>query len=161
MRKTNARKTQRSRLRAIRSRLLARREELMKETRGELEYSRRHGEPGPMDSMDEASRNADQDTVFSLAEIGADEIEQIDTALERMKDGSYGKCVGCGCRIPVRRLQVMPFAAKCVRCKENEERLGGRLTQQRYGEWDRVRDLPQDMPDERAFLDALREESST
>ncbi len=162
MRKTNARGTQRSRLRAIRTKLLARREELLKEMRGELAHSHRHGQPDPMDSMDEASRNTDQHTIFSLAQVGAGEIEQIDTALNRMKDGSYGKCVSCGGRIPVRRLRAMPFATKCINCKEKEERLGGRLTQQqRRGTWDLVSELPQDMPDERAFLEAIREESGS
>lgn len=161
MRKTNARRARPRRLQALRSRLLARREELLREMEGELDSSRVRGNPVPMDSMEEASRNLDQETVFSLAEIGADEIGQIDVALKRMKAGSYGKCLVCGCRIPVRRLQVMPFATKCVRCKEKEERLGGRLTQQRVRSWERVCGLPQDMPDEQAFLDALREESNS
>ncbi len=42
-------------------------------------------------------------------------------AAERMRDGTYGLCEDCGCRIPLRRLRALPTATKCIRCQERQE----------------------------------------
>lgn len=44
-------------------------------------------------------------------------VDEIDAALHRITDGSYGRCAGCGAEIPVERLEVRPFAAGCVACQ--------------------------------------------
>lgn len=44
-------------------------------------------------------------------------IEEIDAALQRMADGSYGVCVHCGTDIPVERLEFRPSAIACVTCQ--------------------------------------------
>jgi DnaK suppressor protein len=43
--------------------------------------------------------------------------EEIDAALDRIADGSYGACVHCGRAIPDERLELRPFAAACVACE--------------------------------------------
>jgi RNA polymerase-binding transcription factor DksA len=48
------------------------------------------------------------------------EIEEIDAALMRLADGRYGQCLGCGRRIAVARLQVLPAARLCVRCARRQ-----------------------------------------
>ncbi len=45
-------------------------------------------------------------------------IEEIDAALQRIADGSYGACVHCGAAIPLERLELRPFAAGCVGCEQ-------------------------------------------
>jgi RNA polymerase-binding transcription factor DksA len=49
-------------------------------------------------------------------------VEEIEAALERIADGSYGSCVHCGGGIPAERLEFRPFASRCVAC---EQRAGG------------------------------------
>lgn len=44
-------------------------------------------------------------------------IEEIDAALHRLADGSYGACVHCGAAIAPERLEFRPFAAGCVTCE--------------------------------------------
>jgi len=46
----------------------------------------------------------------------------IDAALQRIEDGTYGKCVNCGAQIPEERLEAMPWATLCIECKRKEER---------------------------------------
>jgi RNA polymerase-binding protein DksA len=46
------------------------------------------------------------------------ELKQIDAALARMDDGSFGSCVECGTDISLARLQALPFADKCIDCAE-------------------------------------------
>lgn len=49
-------------------------------------------------------------------------VEEIDHALERIVDGSYGLCSPAGRRIPVARLEAIPWADTCVDCKQRVER---------------------------------------
>jgi len=42
-------------------------------------------------------------------------------ALQRIQDGTYGKCVDCRMRIPAARLQVKPEATRCVSCQTEYE----------------------------------------
>jgi DnaK suppressor protein len=46
-------------------------------------------------------------------------IEEIDAALHRLADGSYGTCVHCGRPIAAERLEFRPFAAGCVACERD------------------------------------------
>jgi DnaK suppressor protein len=48
----------------------------------------------------------------------------IDAALERMHQGGFGECQECGLDIPLKRLNVLPWAAHCVACQERLEREG-------------------------------------
>jgi DnaK suppressor protein len=43
-------------------------------------------------------------------------IDEIDAALDRIADGTYGRCTHCGVDIPLERLEFRPFAAGCVAC---------------------------------------------
>ncbi len=58
------------------------------------------------------------------AQAGSAALEEIELALEKLKEGTYGVCEECGSQIGERRLDVRPFAVLCVRCKERQERLG-------------------------------------
>jgi DnaK suppressor protein len=44
------------------------------------------------------------------------ELAKIDAALRRIEEGEYGFCVDCGEEITIRRLEIDPAAASCVRC---------------------------------------------
>jgi DnaK suppressor protein len=45
------------------------------------------------------------------------ELRDIDTALQRFEDGSYGICVRCGRDIAVARLRANPSAPRCIECQ--------------------------------------------
>ena len=49
-------------------------------------------------------------------------VEEIDSALERMKNKTYGLCTPAGRRISVERLEALPYADTCVDCKARAER---------------------------------------
>jgi RNA polymerase-binding protein DksA len=57
-------------------------------------------------------------TDLSLREAVAD----IDAALARLANGTYGTCVDCGTEIPAERLEVRPQATRCLGCQIREER---------------------------------------
>jgi RNA polymerase-binding transcription factor DksA len=49
-------------------------------------------------------------------------VEEIDRALERIKNKTYGLCTPAGRRISVERLEALPYADTCVDCKARAER---------------------------------------
>ena len=49
-------------------------------------------------------------------------VDEIDAALVRMKKGTYGVCSYAGRKIPVERLEAIPWADVCVDCKARAER---------------------------------------
>ncbi|MBN2010387.1 TraR/DksA C4-type zinc finger protein [candidate division KSB1 bacterium] len=48
-------------------------------------------------------------------------VKYINEALERIENGTYGICTGCGCEIPHARLEAVPITQKCVECKMKEK----------------------------------------
>jgi RNA polymerase-binding protein DksA len=59
---------------------------------------------------------------FQLASKSGRLVYHIDEALRRIKEGTYGKCHGCGKDISRRRLTAVPHARLCIECKEKEEK---------------------------------------
>jgi DnaK suppressor protein len=78
----------------------------------------------PTDAEELGSDNADQELTLSLVGSEKNTLDQIEAALKRIEDGSYGQCETCGVKIPKARLEAIPYAAQCVRCaSQGEERL--------------------------------------
>lgn len=70
---------------------------------------------------DTASELTDADTQNAVLENHADQRTQVEAALARIEDGSYGTCIDCGRPIPDARLAVRPEAARCVEDQEKFE----------------------------------------
>ena len=68
-----------------------------------------------------ASGNFDQEFTLSLMGNEEDALNQIEAAIERIEDGSYGQCETCGVKIPKSRLEAIPYAAQCVQCASQQE----------------------------------------
>lgn len=49
-------------------------------------------------------------------------IKNINSALKRIYDKTYGVCEICGEYIPANRLKIIPYAKYCIKCKEEEEK---------------------------------------
>ena len=67
---------------------------------------------------EQAVELANEDVVTALGEEGRRELDLIDKALLRIKEGVYGHCLGCGERILEQRLDALPFAPNCVSCAQ-------------------------------------------
>lgn len=51
----------------------------------------------------------------------AEKLQALAEVQDRLREGTYGLCQGCGGRIPQRRLEAMPTATLCVPCQEERE----------------------------------------
>lgn len=84
---------------------------------------KRRGEPSANvpDSAELAGDDVARDV--GIAEVDRDvaEIEAIDAALERLDQGTYGRCVDCHVPIDAARLERSPEAARCVPCQQHAE----------------------------------------
>jgi DnaK suppressor protein len=80
------------------------------------------GDGAGNDQADVGSTTLERDHEMSLARNASDMLDQIERALSRIDDGTYGVCESCGLPIGKGRLQAFPRATLCVSCKEREER---------------------------------------
>jgi DnaK suppressor protein len=67
------------------------------------------------------SDNFDKELTLSLLGSENDALDQIEAAIERIEDGSYGQCEECGAKIPKARLKAVPYATFCVECASQAE----------------------------------------
>ncbi|MEE2639304.1 MAG: TraR/DksA family transcriptional regulator [Planctomycetota bacterium] len=75
----------------------------------------------PSHMADLGSDTFEQDNTLRLMDNEEVVLEQIEQALERIEEGSYGTCVECGSRIPKMRLNVIPYTPLCVKCANSLE----------------------------------------
>jgi DnaK suppressor protein len=102
--------------------LQAKEREVLAEMARLEEEARASGEAQVRDSTDEATSS--QGTSESLQEetAASQTLIQVQDALQRVENGSYGKCMTCGKQIPAARLDAVPWAAYCVEDQEKEDR---------------------------------------
>ncbi|MFY1637536.1 TraR/DksA family transcriptional regulator [Solwaraspora sp. WMMB335] len=74
------------------------------------------------DQADTGTKTFEREQEISLAKSILERINQVERALERLREGNYGWCERCGTDIPVERLAAFPSATLCVACKQIEER---------------------------------------
>ena len=80
---------------------------------------------GVKDSLDMSLQDVNQEIEFRLAERESQMVADIDQALLRIDEGSYGECARCGKPIDERRLEAMPTARYDAACQtEIESRQG-------------------------------------
>src|SRR3954471_12565674 len=106
--------------------LLARRTELRKRLGLELEelaHVKHSSASG--DAADAAFDASGEELASTLAELESKELAQVERALRRLKAGVYGKCEVCSTKIPVARLNALPFSTLCIKCQREMEADGG------------------------------------
>src|SRR5947209_296668 len=98
--------------------LLARRSELRKKLTEDLDNLRNfRGEDTTGDAADAAFEAGSDEMASQLAELDSRELSQIDRALVRLKQGTYGACESCQGKIPVGRLNALPYSTLCIACQ--------------------------------------------
>ncbi len=74
-------------------------------------------ETQPTSDWDDLAVEREDDEVLEATGVsGQQELRQIDAALHRIEDGTYGTCAKCGAEISEARLDVLPFTPFCRDC---------------------------------------------
>jgi DnaK suppressor protein len=108
---------------AIEKMLLAQKAELtarMNSRIGEVHIDRE-----PDDEAALASNSTTKDMVAATLERERRTVQEIESALKRIKSGEYGLCASCDKPIPDARLKALPCARVCVGCAERVSRSSG------------------------------------
>lgn len=93
-------------------------DQLLAQTRKEQVELREESVPDPHDT---AFRDATGERQISILEGRTLMRKNIDTALQKLDEGTYGICEDCGEPINAARLKVQPFARRCIACQEQAE----------------------------------------
>ena len=113
----------RARLQEERSKVLAAIAYLQKENPGATEDITGDLAQGPGDNhlADLATDTIDREIDDTLEENSGNVLREIDAALKRIDEGTYGTCNSCGAEIPEGRLEANPWASLCIDCKRRAE----------------------------------------
>ncbi len=94
-------------------------ERMAKKQGAHLELQESHSKG---DLADQAAALEIQRIKSALSSIERQRLQNIDNALKKIEEGTYGICAECGELIDERRLMVKPFAIYCVKCREKKEK---------------------------------------
>ncbi|HID95108.1 MAG TPA: TraR/DksA family transcriptional regulator [Candidatus Latescibacteria bacterium] len=75
----------------------------------------------PFHMADQGTDADEREKAFLFASREGRYLYHLDKALERIENGSYGKCRACGGDINIERLKAVPHATMCIECKSKEE----------------------------------------
>lgn len=105
-----------------RTRVQAALENLREETAGTLYDDA--GEESAYDNhlADTATETYDRELDYTLEENSGHVLQEIEAALKRIDEGTYGICANCGKQIPEERLEALPWATLGIDCQRNLER---------------------------------------
>ncbi len=108
---------------SVRKKLIGMRQAIISEAKAEVdqilsEGDKYNGVSDDGDFADVAFRDAIQGSKLTRHRL---QLRDIEEALRKIEEGTYGVCNDCEEDIPVGRLNVMPFALRCVDCQEKHE----------------------------------------
>ncbi|MEX0664614.1 MAG: TraR/DksA C4-type zinc finger protein [Acidimicrobiia bacterium] len=116
-------------LERLRQKLVAEKERLQnqaEELAAEAEQLAAEREAGDTQFDEESGEgdtvNVERERDLLLSATARQVVEEIDEALTRIKKGSYGVCKPAGRKLPLERLEAIPWANVCVDCKARAER---------------------------------------
>jgi len=102
----------------IRDKLVKRRGELLTRIQ---ELTKNPTQQVSGDKVDQAIASLEREDTSMHLQAEISELHEIQEALKRIDRGEYGVCESCGKAIGALRLQALPFATLCLRCKQEEE----------------------------------------
>lgn len=113
-----------SRAEELRTMLETKRAELLEDIRRARQDSVESDRTSFPEVGDLVSASLEKERAFEYGELGVNALREIDNALAKLKEGTFGICELCGKQIGLRRLKVMPSARLCIACKSKEEASG-------------------------------------
>jgi DnaK suppressor protein len=109
----------------IKKNLLKMREEILHGIDANRRTGRTTTEREVGDFYDDVDLEKDRQMLHMLGERERIKLNEIESALQRLEEGTYGLCEECGCDINKKRLKVQPVARYCIKCQEELEKIGG------------------------------------
>ncbi len=112
---------EKKRLEYYKKKLLARREELLKNIARIEEEGRAADEDPTVDLADKAANSYTKEFLFGQTNHERFMLALIDDALARIKENEFGLCANCQQEVQQKRLEAVPWARHCITCQEKQE----------------------------------------
>lgn len=116
------------------NRLLAQRESLRQKISEDLGLA--YTPDDGINDVGETAHHVEQTELHSqLAAFESRELRQIEAAIQKMREGTYGICDRCEKAIPIARLQALPFTTLCIDCQRKRESRQSMEDEQPHVNW--------------------------
>jgi DnaK suppressor protein len=109
----------------FRKRLETRQQELRRMVSRTQQDGRSADEDTAQDIADRAASSYNKEFLFHQSNNDRQLLQMVDSALSRIREGSFGECISCGKEINPKRLEAVPWTRHCIECQEKLEQ--GRL----------------------------------
>lgn len=110
------------RLEAFKKRLEDRQLELRKTVSNRQQDGRNQGEDIAQDIADRAASSYNKEFLFTQSTNERQMLGMVDSALARIREGTYGECINCGNEINAKRLEAVPWTRYCIECQDKLEK---------------------------------------
>jgi DnaK suppressor protein len=109
-------------LESFKKRLEERQQSLRKTVSRTEEDGRIADQDSAQDIADRAASSYTKEFLFSQSNNDRQLLQMVETALQRIREGSFGECVNCGNEINAKRLEAVPWTRYCIECQEKLEK---------------------------------------
>jgi len=100
-------------------------EERQRELRHNVSRTAQDGREADLESAqdvaDRAANSYTKEFLFSQSSSERQVLQMVETALIRIREGSFGECIACGEEINPKRLEAVPWTRHCIACQEKLE----------------------------------------
>jgi DnaK suppressor protein len=104
-----------------RKKLLAKREELLRNIARTEEEGRAADDDPTVDLADKAANSYTKEFLFGQTNHDRFTLQLIEDALRRIRENQFGVCVNCQEEVQQKRLEAVPWARHCIGCQEKQE----------------------------------------
>lgn len=113
---------EKKKLDTFRKRLEERQQALRKAVSRTEEDGRVADQDTAQDIADRAASSYTKEFLFSQSNNERQLLQMVESALLRIREGSFGECVSCGNEINSKRLEAVPWTRYCIECQEKVEK---------------------------------------
>ena len=110
----------------FRKKLVEKQRQLLEEVGKTVLYGKGQEDDSIKDLGDQATTAYTREFLFELGNGDRRILKEVQAALQKIEEGSFGSCERCGEAISDKRLEALPFARYCITCQravEEEERM--------------------------------------
>lgn len=118
---TSSKDMEKKRLEQFKKRLEERQQSLRKAVSRTEEDGRIADQDSAQDIADRAANSYTKEFLFSVSNNDRQLLNMVESALQRIREGSFCECVSCGNEINPKRLEAVPWTRYCIACQEKKE----------------------------------------
>jgi DnaK suppressor protein len=100
-------------------------EDRQRELRQNVTRNEQDGRAADMDTAqdiaDRASSSYTKEFLFHQSSNERQTLQMVESALSRIREGTFGECINCGNEINPKRLEAVPWTRYCIECQEKLE----------------------------------------